>query len=162
VAQHPDLAGDRVGILSVAAADPWPDRSAVGWQRWRWIGLHLTAMSASYIPLLTAIYVDNGKHLPIWRALPHMAYWLLPSAVGLPWSLARWPATAAWHLIGPPTPRPLTDLDPQPQPQPRVIHQPLSRDPSETMAAACRRDGAHCQYQLGVGVARRGVVLLGA
>jgi hypothetical protein len=54
------------------------------WQRWRWIGLHLTGMSASYILLLTAFYVDNGKNLPIWRALPHLAYWLLPSAVGVP------------------------------------------------------------------------------
>jgi hypothetical protein len=41
-------------------------------------------MSASYILLLTAFYADNGQHLPIWRAMPHLAYWLLPSAVGLP------------------------------------------------------------------------------
>jgi hypothetical protein len=41
-------------------------------------------MSASYILLLTAFYVDNGKHLPVWQRLPHVAYWLLPSAVGLP------------------------------------------------------------------------------
>jgi hypothetical protein len=54
------------------------------WQRWRWIGLHLVGMSASYILLLTAFYVDNGRHLPVWRSLPHLTYWLLPSAVGLP------------------------------------------------------------------------------
>jgi hypothetical protein len=47
-------------------------------------GLHLVGMSASYILLLTAFYVDNGKHLPVWKSLPHLAYWLLPSAVGLP------------------------------------------------------------------------------
>jgi hypothetical protein len=41
-------------------------------------------MGASYILLLTAFYVDNGKNLPVWRTLPHPAYWLLPSAVGLP------------------------------------------------------------------------------
>ena len=45
--------------------------------------LHLVGMSASYILLLTAFYVDNGKHLPVWRSLPYLAYWLLPSAVGL-------------------------------------------------------------------------------
>ena len=41
-------------------------------------------MSASYILLLTAFYVDNGKNLPVWQRLPHLAYWLVPSAVGLP------------------------------------------------------------------------------
>jgi hypothetical protein len=64
------------------------------WRRWRWIGLHLAGMSASYILLLTAFYVDNGKNLPVWRSLPHLAYWLLPSAVGLP-LVAR--ALARYH-----------------------------------------------------------------
>lgn len=54
-----------------------------------WVGLHLTGMSAFYILLLTAFYVDNGKHLPIWQRLPHLAYWLVSSAVGLPSSLVR-------------------------------------------------------------------------
>ena len=61
------------------------------WQRWRWIGLRLVGMSASYILLLTAFYVDNGKNVPLWRTLPPLAYWLLPSAVGLP-LVARAPA----------------------------------------------------------------------
>jgi hypothetical protein len=41
------------------------------------------------------------QDLPVWRSLPHLAYWLLPSAVGLPWSLA--PSTAsrtARSLVG--------------------------------------------------------------
>ena len=50
-----------------------------GWARW-----HMTGMGASYIVLLTAFYVDNGKSLPIWRDLPSLAYWLAPSLVGLP------------------------------------------------------------------------------
>jgi hypothetical protein len=54
------------------------------WHRWRWVGLHLTGMSASYVLLLTAFYVDNGRNLPVWQRLPHLVYWLLPSAVGLP------------------------------------------------------------------------------
>jgi hypothetical protein len=53
-------------------------------------------MSASYVLLLTAFYVDNGKHLPVWRSLPHLAYWLLPSAVGLPGPLPR-PCTSSTH-----------------------------------------------------------------
>jgi hypothetical protein len=56
--------------------------------------VHVTGMAISYILLLTAFYVDNGPHLPLWRSLPPLAYWLLPSVVGLPiliWALARHP-----------------------------------------------------------------------
>jgi hypothetical protein len=75
-----------LGTLALAAATlgRTARRRRWRWRRWRWIGLHLVGMSASYILLLTAFYADNGQHLPIWRALPHLAYWLLPSAVGLP------------------------------------------------------------------------------
>jgi hypothetical protein len=75
-----------LGTLSFAAAalGRTARRRRWQWQRWRWIGLHLSGMSASYILLLTAFYVDNGKNLPVWKTLPHLAYWLLPSAVGLP------------------------------------------------------------------------------
>ena len=50
-----------------------------GWPRW-----HMTGMGLSYIVLLTAFYVDNGKSLPVWRDLPAVAYWLAPSLIGLP------------------------------------------------------------------------------
>jgi lysylphosphatidylglycerol synthetase-like protein (DUF2156 family) len=46
--------------------------------------LHVVGMATSYILLLTAFYVDNGKSLPLWRDLPTLAYWLAPAAVGLP------------------------------------------------------------------------------
>lgn len=46
--------------------------------------LHLTGMASSYIVMLTAFYVDNGRSLPIWRDLPHIAYWIVPGAIGLP------------------------------------------------------------------------------
>ena len=52
------------------------------------------ALAVSYILLLTAFYVDNGPHLPLWRSLPPLAYWVLPSIVGLPiliWALRRHP-----------------------------------------------------------------------
>lgn len=45
---------------------------------------HITGMGTSYIALLTAFYVDNGKNLPLWSHLPHIAYWVLPSLIGLP------------------------------------------------------------------------------
>lgn len=62
-------------------------------RRWRTpIDLHIVAMGVSYIAMLTAFYVDNGKNLPIWRDLPYAAYWLLPGVVGFPiiiWALGR-------------------------------------------------------------------------
>lgn len=54
-------------------------------RRWRqWPRLHLSGMGVSYIAMLTAFYVDNGKNLPLWRDLPETAFWILPSAVGVP------------------------------------------------------------------------------
>jgi hypothetical protein len=68
-----------LGMLALAAA--FVARRAVRRQRVR---LHLIGMGSSYILLLTAFYVDNGAHLPLWRELPTAAYWLLPAAIGLP------------------------------------------------------------------------------
>jgi hypothetical protein len=45
---------------------------------------HIAAMGASYIAMLTAFYVDNGPRLPLWDRLPTLAFWLLPSAIGVP------------------------------------------------------------------------------
>lgn len=54
-------------------------------QAWRSrLSVHLSAMGASYILLLTAFYVDNGKNLPLWRELPALLYWVLPAAIGVP------------------------------------------------------------------------------
>ena len=46
--------------------------------------VHISGMGLSYIALLTAFYVDNGPHLPLLRQLPTLAFWLLPSLIGLP------------------------------------------------------------------------------
>jgi uncharacterized membrane protein len=54
-------------------------------RRWRgWVRVHLTGMGTSYILMLTAFYVDNGKNLPLWRELPQIAFWLLPAGLGMP------------------------------------------------------------------------------
>ena len=62
-------------------------------RRRHWPGdtAHITAMGGSYVAMLTAFYVDNGKHLPVWDRLPSAAYWLLPALVGVPliWRAAR-------------------------------------------------------------------------
>jgi hypothetical protein len=53
--------------------------------RWRqWPRLHLALMGVSYVLMITAFYVDNGKNLPLWRELPQIAFWLLPALVGTP------------------------------------------------------------------------------
>jgi hypothetical protein len=53
--------------------------------RWRgWTSFHITGMGLSYVVLLTAFYVDNGPHLPLWDRLPAVAYWTLPAVVGVP------------------------------------------------------------------------------
>ena len=45
---------------------------------------HIVGMGVSYVAMLTAFYVDNGPHLPLWDRLPVLAFWLLPAAVGAP------------------------------------------------------------------------------
>jgi hypothetical protein len=65
-------------------------------KRWRnWVRLHITGMGMSYVLLLTAFYVDNGKSLPIWRSLPSIVYWLVPAAIGIP-LIAR---ALLWHPL---------------------------------------------------------------
>jgi hypothetical protein len=81
-----------LGALSLVSATV---ARAAPRQRWcNWIRLHITGMGSSYILMLTAFYVDNGKHLPLWRELPQMAFWVLPTALGIPivvWALLRHP-----------------------------------------------------------------------
>jgi hypothetical protein len=58
----------------------------------RWMAWHGAGLAGSYIALLTGFYVDNGERLPLWNRLPHVAYWVLPAAVGIPltwWALRR-------------------------------------------------------------------------
>ena len=71
-----------LGTLSFAAASFGRTARQRRWPGW--VRLHISGMGLSYILLLTAFYVDNGKSLPLWKELPPIAYWLLPSAIGLP------------------------------------------------------------------------------
>ena len=86
-----------LGALSIASA--YVGRTAAR-RRWhQWPRLHLAGMGASYIFLLTAFYVDNGKNLPLWRELPEIAFWVLPSALGIPlivYALVRHPIVLAF------------------------------------------------------------------
>lgn len=81
-----------LGVLSFGAGVV--GRMAKRQDRAGWLRMHVTGMGLSYILLLTAFYVDNGPHLPLWRSLPPLAHWLLPSIVGLPiliWAITRHP-----------------------------------------------------------------------
>ncbi|WP_194243915.1 DUF2306 domain-containing protein [Nonomuraea phyllanthi] len=69
-----------LGVLAVAAACiGYLDRR--GRQRDR---VHIAAMGLSYVVLLTAFYVDNGPHLPLWEHLPAWTFWVLPALAGFP------------------------------------------------------------------------------
>lgn len=45
---------------------------------------HIAGMGIAYAAMLTAFYVDNGPHLPLWDRLPALSFWFLPSAVAAP------------------------------------------------------------------------------
>lgn len=45
---------------------------------------HIVGMGIGYMAMLTAFYVDNGPHLPLWDRLPPLTFWFLPAAIGAP------------------------------------------------------------------------------
>ena len=45
---------------------------------------HIAGMGIAYTAMLTAFYVDNGPHLPLWDRLPTLAFWILPSVIAAP------------------------------------------------------------------------------
>jgi hypothetical protein len=45
---------------------------------------HIAGMGIAYVAMLTAFYVDNGPHLPLWDRLPVITFWLLLSVIGAP------------------------------------------------------------------------------
>jgi hypothetical protein len=65
---------------------------------------HIAGMGIAYTAMLTAFYVDNGPHLPLWDRLPALAFWLLPSGIAAP--LITRAITRARN--GPPRPGPET------------------------------------------------------
>jgi hypothetical protein len=71
-----------LGLLSLVAATIGRTARRKLWSSWP--RTHMTGMAASYILMITAFYVDNGPNLPLWRELPRIAFWILPSVVGMP------------------------------------------------------------------------------
>ena len=52
------------------------------WQTW--IGTHIISMGCSFIAMLTAFCVEEGKSLLGLSGLPRLTYWFLPALVGAP------------------------------------------------------------------------------
>jgi uncharacterized membrane protein len=70
-------------------------RHRSGWRR-----VHIPGMGLSYIFMLTAFYVDNGPHLPIWNRLPGWAFWFLPALIGIPVIMGAMQRHRAWRNLG--------------------------------------------------------------
>lgn len=71
-----------LGVFSFVAASL--GRTVLRRRGRNWVRLHIAGMGTSYVFLLIAFYVDNGKNLPLWKDLPPVTYWLLPAALGVP------------------------------------------------------------------------------
>jgi hypothetical protein len=70
------------GLVSFSACIAGKMAARKKWNKW---GVyHICGMGISYIFLLIAFYVDNGKFLPIWKNLHPAIYWLLPLLAGIP------------------------------------------------------------------------------
>ena len=70
-----------IGVVAFAAA-------TIGYlhRRRHWPGDtgHILGMGTGYVAMLTAFYVDNGPHLPLWDRLPGLVFWFLPGVIGAP------------------------------------------------------------------------------
>jgi len=71
-----------LGILSFVTATIGRAARRKLWRSWP--RTHMTGMAASYILMITAFYADNGPNLPLWRELPPLSFWILPTLFGTP------------------------------------------------------------------------------
>lgn len=60
--------------------EPWLIR-VLGKQ---WVVAHIVGVIGSYIVLWTAFYVDNAHLIPLLNRLPTLTFWVLPTAIGIP------------------------------------------------------------------------------
>ena len=71
-----------LGILSFSTV--YFGRRFARSRRPKWTRMHTVCMGLSYIFLLTAFYVDNGKNLPFWKMFPPIFFWVFPTVIGIP------------------------------------------------------------------------------
>ena len=82
-----------LGALSFCCA--WMGRSALRLRWHNWVRLHIAGMGLSYVVMLIAFYVDNGKQLPVWKDLPSVTYRLLPLIIAAPLLIRA----LLWHPV---------------------------------------------------------------
>lgn len=71
-----------LGVISFGASSLGRTARRRHWQAW--VGTHITSMGCSFITMVTAFSVEEGKSLPGLSRLPRLAYWFLPALVGAP------------------------------------------------------------------------------
>ena len=74
-----------LGVISFGASSL--GRTARTRHRQTWVGTHIISMGCSFIAMLTAFCVEEGKSLPGLSGLPRLTYWFLPALVGTPFIL---------------------------------------------------------------------------
>jgi hypothetical protein len=78
------LAGYGFALVGYAARrflrEPW----LIRWLGKQWFVAHIVGVIGSYIVLWTAFYVDNAHLIPGLNQLPPLAFWVLPSLIGIP------------------------------------------------------------------------------
>ena len=82
---------------TMATASAYLAKKLAQSKREGWTRRHTIYMGTSYVLLLTAFYVDNGKNLPFWKLFPQYFFWIFPTLVGIPiilYSLIRHPLNA--------------------------------------------------------------------
>ncbi len=84
----------------------------------QWVVAHIVGMIGSYTVLWTAFYVDNAHLIPGLKELPTLTFWVLPTAIALPFlvvSLSRFapktvrPDAIRWRAKPRPKPREAED-----------------------------------------------------
>jgi hypothetical protein len=71
-----------LGVISFGASSLGRTARRRYWQTW--VGTHIMSMGCSFIAMLTAFCVEEGKSLPGLSKLPRLTYWFLPALVGTP------------------------------------------------------------------------------
>jgi len=66
----------------------------------QWVVAHIIGVIGSYTVLWTAFYVDNAHLIPGLKELPTLTFWVLPTAIALPFlvvSLSRFAPSTVKH-----------------------------------------------------------------
>lgn len=71
-----------VGAISFGASSMGRMARRRHWKAW--VSTHITCMGGSFIAMLTAFLVEEGKSLPGLSGLPRLTYWFVPALVAAP------------------------------------------------------------------------------